>query len=288
LQAHFFKLKSRFGLLNPPIGKQELNIGVEDAPDAILSADFLRLIGNAPVDEYSFPVPQDINADFSILVKSFTEAKNLIKSKLTLNETQVVIGGDHSVTFAAVLALFDRIKPSDIGYIQIDSHGDMNLYAESPTKNFHGMYLRPVVGNFDVPQVEALIPNKLPPQNMWFVGNLDLDPAEADFFKQKNIKNTTKSQIQFNPGFFRKELADFATKFQHLHVSLDVDGLDQSIIQATGLPARNGLFLEHVYPIIDIIKSQPSISFDLVEVNPSRPGAQETIKVARNLLLRLL
>lgn len=278
-------------MLNPPINKTELNIGPEDAPDEIITPEFLFSFPDSDVDEFVFPNPQSIAFDSfnQVLVNEFGKAAGLIKQTLQANQTQAVIGGDHSVTFAALLALLSRVSnPAEIGYIQIDSHADLNLYKNSPTKNFHGMYLRPVVDNFDVPEIDALIINKLPSQNMWYIGNLDLDPEEKLFFESRKIKNTTKEQIDSKPVEFQNQLREFANQHKYLHVSLDVDGLDKTLVLATGLPAENGLLLKHILPVLSVVKTHQNLSFDLVELNPTMPGSKEAITLCRDLLLSVL
>jgi arginase len=288
---HFFKIKSRFGLKNPPIGKSELNIGVEEAPDSILTPDFFDAVKNYSVDEFIFPDPVKIEAkDFvGQLVKNFAACKALIQNKLKAGECQVVIGGDHSVTFAAINALLDRAADSsEVGYIQIDSHADMNLWTDSPTKNFHGMYLRPIIGKFDVPEIEALAGQKLPAANMWFIGNLSLDPDEEKFFKSEGIKNTTTEDIERDAENFIQQLRNFCTRYKYLHVSFDVDGMDKSVALATGLPSEKGLLLAHLMIILDVVRTHQNLSFDLVEINPKRAGAAQTIQMAKNSLLFLI
>jgi arginase len=286
---HFFKANSRIGLLNAPVHKNELNIGVEDGPDAILTPDYLATIGNPPVDEYTYAKPEAIEPNnFNItLAKQNKVFTNLIIENLKHNEVQAVLGGDHSVTFASINALLSRIdNPAELGYIQIDSHGDMHTYDSSPSKNFHGMYLRPFLAeDFDIPEIQSAAVGKLLPQNMWFIGTLDLEPSEHDFFFDTvNIKNTTPADIDQNRTAFLEELTAFVAGYKYLHVSFDIDGLDGSIAPATGIPAPAGLLKEHYQPILEIISGHPQLSFDLVEVNPRREGAEQTIQVARNIL----
>src|SRR5262249_5760448 len=160
-------------------------IGVEEGPDAVLSEGFLKSIPHTSTHTYEFPTPEEIApAAFNqVLASSVVACRNAINLSIGSDETQVVVGGDHSVTFPSVLAVIQRIVTCEaMGYIQFDSHGDMNLQATSPTDNFHGMYVRALVDHFDIPEIEALAPHKLPTQNLLYIGNLDLDPAEQHFF----------------------------------------------------------------------------------------------------------
>ncbi|MBI1862968.1 arginase family protein [Candidatus Microgenomates bacterium] len=285
---HFFKFYSRMGLKNPPIYTKALNIGVEEAPDAILDDMFLASFPTATVDAFAFADPQTIpDKDFmgEVAVESF-EAISIIKNTLSSDETQVVVGGDHSVAFASINAVLERVKSVDLGYVQIDSHTDMNRYDESISKNWHGMYLRPLLDGYDVPLINALVSQKLTHKNVTFIGNLDADPAEWKFFQDNNLANITVEQARKKSGL--DSLLVRLSQLKHLHISIDIDGFDGSIAPATGLPAKEGLLFEDVKPLFDFAKSFPSISIDLVEVNPKKEGAQQTIKLAQDILRALV
>lgn len=283
---HFFKAKSRIGILNKPIHQDEFNFGVENGPDVILEPDFLENSG-FKVSEFEFPLPEDLSSqEFAeVLTRSIIDFRDFINSELKIGERQVVIGGDHSVTLPSVLALIQRIPDlSELGYIHFDSHGDINLYKESPTKNFHGMYLRPLVDKFDIPQINNLVPNKLPTGNMLFVGNLDLDFGEEKFFQDKKIKTISENDLLKNSNQVLEFFKEFINRFNYLHVSFDVDILDEDIFPATGIPAKNGFKLDDVKLFLELIKNHPNLSFDLAEFNPEKPGSEKSRKIVQGIL----
>ncbi|MBI2074680.1 MAG: arginase family protein [Candidatus Levybacteria bacterium] len=285
-KPHFFKAYSRIGLAHIPYGQKKLNIGVEQGPDAILTGKFLSQFNGALATSFEFPKPEDINKNFyHVLADNVKKFQDVINQNLKSSETQVVIGGDHSITFPSVLAVLQRISdPKSIGYIQFDSHGDINLRAFSPTDNWHGMYVRPLVDGFDVSRIEKLVTKKLPVNNIFYIGNLDLDPGERDFFIKYNIKNICKKELREEKSANIKAFAKFAASFRHLHVTFDIDCIDQSEAPATGIPARDGLFYKDILPLLEIINQHPSISFDLSEVNPKKRGAKETVALAQQIL----
>jgi arginase len=285
----FFKIKSRIGLKNAPIYQKEPNVGVEDGPDAIVSGEFLRRFPQSSVYTYEFAKPGGVQPDsFNyVLAKSVAECRDAINRSLNSDQTQVVIGGDHSVTFPSVLAVMERMNiGEEMGYIQFDSHADMNLQATSPTDNFHGMYVRALVDHFDIPEIEALVPQKLPTSNLLYIGNLDLDPAEQKFFDERAIRNLTKSDLIERKAQSLETLRHFMSCFKHLHITFDLDCLHERIAPATGIPAADGLELAHVIEMFDLLSHHASFSLDVVEVNPRKPGAKQTIQVAQEVLRR--
>ena len=195
---HFFKAKSRFGISNPHKLQEDVDIGVENGPDAVLTRDFLTKFSQCYINEYVFPEPEKVHPkQFNkILGERLNDFRRFINSHIKCGQTQVVIGGDHSVTLPSILAVKDRVGSlKNLGYIQFDSHGDMNLKASSPTGNFHGMYMRPLVARFDIRDVERSVSEKLPVGNIMYVGNLDLDKGEAELFAKKKIKNIDRGAL---------------------------------------------------------------------------------------------
>lgn len=291
IRAHFFQARSRAGLRNPPLGSTVPNVGVEDAPQAILTSDFLATFPQTATTVFSFPDPQSIPQDIFLpqLAEHIREFKNTIAASLEEGDIQVVIGGDHSVTLPSALAAIERHgETENFGYVQFDSHADLNLASQSATHNFHGMYVRPLVDEFDVPEINALARQKIPARNMMYIGNLDLDPGEKEFMETHHIAHLSHKAVQENPSrsldVFRNFIADFA----HVHVSFDIDCLDGSEAPATGIPAKSGLFMRDVLPFLALVGDHPSFSFDLTEVNPKKQGAQKTILCAQKALSTVL
>jgi arginase family enzyme len=282
--VHFFKAKSRLGLPNLPAGQSEKNIGVEEAPDAILTPAFLAKFPDSRVNDYNFPKPEQVKDNYTqVLVETLNDFREFINDNLEMGETQVVVGGENSVTFSSLLADQDRFGRR-FGYIQFDSHGESNLYSTSPTKNFHGMYLRPFLDNFDVPEIDRLVSReKLTKENTLFIGNLNLDGDEPSLFKRLGLVNINKEDITKNKAQVLKQVREFIKKFDHIHINFDVDVFDKSIVIATGIPAEKGLFMADIVPILLILSTKP-FSLDLSEVNPRKKGARETIDIAQKVV----
>lgn len=276
---------------NPPIYTDEHNIGVEDAPDAILTPTFLAAWSTPPITSYTFSEPQTLpkNNEYDIIAQESEEAKKLILSSLREDEIQVVVGGDNSVTFTSICALLNRFKASQIAYIQIDSHGDMNTLHESISKNWHGLYLRPFLDlAFDIPQITSCVKERLLPEQVVFVGNLVLDDLEKKFFDEKKIKNLSVDDMRRAHSTSLEYLSRIISSTDHTHLTIDIDGFDKTIAPATGLPAEHGLLFDDVLDVLARIKHAQSFSVDLVEVNPQKQGAEKTIALAQKLLNTLL
>lgn len=288
---HFFKARSRFGIVNKPIHQEDHNLGVEKGPDYILDSSFLGRFEYYKISSFDFPNPDGVleGVYFDLFSKTISDFKDLINRELKDGEKQIVIGGDHIVSLSSVLAVIDRFgDPSKIGYVHFDSHGDINQYYDSPTKNFHGMYLRPLFDKFDIEIIDNLVPDKIPPENLLIVGNLDLDPTEKKFIKGQNIKTISRQSLITNNKQTLEEFESFINAFEHLHVSFDGDVLDKSIFPATGIPADNGFELSEIMSLIKIISKHKNISFDLAEYNPQKEINEKSKIIAQEILLAII
>ena len=287
---HFFTANSRLGMINVPYRGTKLNIGVEDGPKSVLSEDFLRHFANPKVTAYKFPLPKDIQeSDYpKIIARLSKKFAKLINASLSSNETQVVVGGDHSVALGALLAVFTRIDPASAGYIQFDSHGDVHLFKTSPSGNFHGMWLRPFLGEFDNPEIASIVPFTLKPGQIMFIGNLKLENEEKKVFASRKIINITSRDLAKDRQESLSRIKDFIEKFNHIHISFDIDVFNKELVNATGTPAENGFQPNEVFDVLDILARAKQKSIDLVEVNPHKENSQATIEIAQKVLLKLI
>lgn len=291
---HFFKAKSALGGINKLIRQTHLLSGVEDGPDHILTPKYLNNFPEFKLSEYIFSAPQAIspNLYYPTLAKELEQFSQLINQQITSSETQVVIGGDNSVTLSSLRAVIERLKdPAKVGYIQFDSHGEMHLYKSSISKNFHGMYMRPFFSTFDIEEIDRLVPHKLSLSQIFTIGDIIFDDGddspegEKDLYQ--NIRNVHRAEYHLNQEKILQQFSTFTQKFDHLHINFDIDVFARSIAGATG--ENEGVWLwPEISPFLNIISKHPAKSIDLVEYNPHLPGAKKTLRVIHQVLNRLI
>lgn len=282
-----FNLSSRLGMVYKPYGgNEELNIGVEDGGEAILTNEFRQSLPEHKVIEFTYSNPSNIPEieSLPVFTRETQEAKNILLRLSTGDDIQITIGGDHSTSLASVLATLERHQNKKVGYIQIDSHADLHLVKTTPSGNIHGMWARVFMDEFDFLPLNSIAPNKISPENVLYIGNLDIQKEEEDFISNNKILNISKKSISKKYSIVEK----WITQFDHIHVSFDIDSLDSSFAPATGIPAVDGLTKNQALKLIEIIKNHSSFSFDLVELNPKKDGAEQTIAFAQLLLCKLL
>lgn len=284
---HFFKAKSRLGLTHPPARQKEFNYGVEDGADAILTSEFLSEFPNSKTDIFFFSDPEKIEPGKYVeeLIKELKWFKDQINDSLKDSETQVVVGGDNTVTFSSFLALVERVKEVPaIGYIQFDSHGESNSYEGSISKNFHGMYMRPFFDFFDIESIDKLVPEKLKSEQAIFIGDMVLDGDEPQFFKTQNFKTMKYREYCRDKSRFQSYLKDFLEKYEYVHVNFDIDVFDRSVAGATGIPEDGRWMKQEIFELLMVISQHPNLSFDFSELNPIRKGAERSVNIAREVL----
>lgn len=303
----FFKAKSRLGMLNLPYKGNTLNIGVEKGPDEILSSNFLKSIeAENEVFEYNFSDAETIDSDnYELIINESEQFKNLIQENVKELDTQITVGGDHSISLSTLWTLTDSIE--NLKIVQFDTHVDLNQVSTSPTGNFHGIYNRFFFDGFELHNIKKP-ETYINPQNLVFIGSLDIDPYEKEFIKENKIKlidfsNRKHAEKPVKDTLFFPEDDDsdeelesrvtdedllFLQEFSalsHVHINFDIDVFDKSLAPATGTPPENGLMKDEVISYLDVIlKNCKSFSMDLVEVNPEKPGSSQTVQLAQEIL----
>jgi arginase len=225
------------------IGQKKL--GVEQGGDYLLK---LFTMKNFTVNNFEF--------------NAMVDYKPVYEHILSLEQFCINLGGDHSVGAVTVQPLLDKYH-DDLLVIWIDAHADVNTWETSPSKNIHGMPIAPLLGLMDHWWTDSSTSNqfhKLKSDNLLYVGIRDLDPGETELIAKSNIKYWTHYSDQV--GAWIK-----AHPAGHIHISLDIDGIDPKYMPSTGTLATNGLDLSHILDLIDLT-CEKLTSFDLVEINP--------------------
>lgn len=290
------KAYSRLGMKYIPIGGAVLNLGVEYGPDAVLNSDFVDKINKrnkVDIIRYKFSKPEKVGQKtyYSTIAKETNILAHKIFNKLQKKNYKymVTVGGDHSMALASVLAVFKFYKNKKVGLIDFDSHGDIHLVKTSPTGNFHGMWLRPLLSKFDHKEIGLISNIRITSDNFLYIGNLLTEQEEERFIKESKIKVINSKQIVNKVKLIQNQISRFCNKFDVIHVTFDIDVFKTSIVSATGTPNPNGFDRAMVKKCIKpIVISKKLFSLDLVEVNPKKQGSKETVRVAQKVILDLL
>ncbi|MBV5316345.1 MAG: agmatinase [Desulfobulbaceae bacterium] len=171
---------------------------------------------------------------------------------LAAGKIPVVLGGEHTVTVGALQAVAEQCE-EPVGLIQIDAHGDLRDHYEG-TPYSHACVARRAVDDLGMP--------------LFQFGIRALSRDEFLFRKAHPAIWHLDGAELFAQGI---PLAPLPPEFPRtVYLTFDVDGLDPSVIRATGTPVPGGatwhqalLFLERA------LKGRRVVGFDVVELAPT-------------------
>lgn len=165
----------------------------------------------------------------------------------------VVLGGEHSVSLAPIRVLAASC-PEPIGIIQIDAHADLRDSFEGLPFS-HACVMRRALEECGCALMQF--------------GVRALCREEVRYRRQRRVLHLDGREIY---GVDLKKISLPAAFPHHIYLTIDVDGLDPSVIAATGTPVPGGpgwydtlIFIERV------LAGRRLLGFDLVELAP-RPG----------------
>lgn len=167
-----------------------------------------------------------------------------------------LLGGEHSMSYGALVALAKKHDPKDVTIFQIDAHCDLRKddsdYNDTdPTPYAHSAVMRRAHEmGFNLVQVGIRAYSK----------------DECDYFSSfKNIKvfEWNGSKI---PSISK---VVSAIKTKKVYISIDVDGIDPAYMPGTGTPVQGGLEWWYSLKLLErVIEKKQLVGADIVEVSP--------------------
>ena len=243
--------------------------GTARGPEAILEAsDQLELWDGESVPAeagiYTWPAVDISGSPETVLGR----VEAAVGGILDCNGLPVLLGGEHTVTYGALAALKKRV--GTFGIIQFDAHADLrDSYEGSPWS--HACVMRRAVKDLGLPLAQ------------FGVRAMCLDEVEArkehgvTFHDAASIARSGLPESLLPPDFPRQ-----------VYLTFDVDGLDPSIMPATGTPVPGGLGW---YQSLDIaertLSGRDVLGFDVVELAPV-PGMHASDFAAARLAYALM
>ena len=186
--------------------------------------------------------------------KNITDAlkqiENINKILLDNQKFPLTLGGEHSLTPGAIRPFAKKF--GKICLLHFDAHADLrNSY--NGNKFSHASAIRRCLDNSNVSLISFGIRN--------------ISSSEVPFLKKnkKRIKiYWAKDKSRWNYKEFKKII-----KNKKVYLTFDVDGLDLSIMPATGTPEPGGLLWDETINIIKLAaKSSHIVGADINELSP--------------------
>ena len=192
-----------------------------------------------------------------------------------------VLGGDHSVPFAAIEVLAEKYP--GLGILHVDAHADLRLAYEGFTWS-HASIIRNVADR--IPGVASVVG----------VGYRDLCESEQEIllgderfsaFPDPLLRRELQRGCPWND--LLREIVDRLP--DKVYVSFDVDGLEPALCPHTGTPVPGGLSWAEGTSLLRAVaeSGREIVGFDLCEVAPDPKGQSEWDQnVGARLLYKLI
>ena len=184
------------------------------------------------------------------MIDALKQIENINKTLLEEKKFPFTLGGEHSLTPGAIRPFVKKF--GKICLLHFDAHADLRD-SYNGNKFSHASAIRRCL---DDPNV-----------NVISFGIRNISQSEILFLKKnkKRIKIFwAKNKTNWNLNKFKKLINN-----KKVYLTFDVDGLDSSVMPATGTPEPGGLFWDDVIRIIKIASQNSNIiGADINELSP--------------------
>lgn len=222
---------------------------------------------------------EDVNTEtannilhYADIVLNLEEALHIIQEANP--KRLVTIGGDCGVDAAPITYLNKVYK--DLAVVWIDAHADLNTPESSPSKSFHGMVLRAILGEGDTVILEKL-PSRVFPDAVFLAGVREFDPPELSYFEENRLKLFGIKDLETNQDALVEVIQARGFKNVHIHLALDV--LEPNEFASTCYPTPNGLSVSGLLKLLKLLQKDLNVvGFTLTEFAPANDTDIETLK----------
>ena len=182
--------------------------------------------------------------------KALSKMSKINKEILDKKLFPMTLGGEHSITPGCIAPFVKKYK--DICLLHFDAHADLRE-SYNGEKFSHASAIKRCL---DFPNVSLIS-----------FGIRNISESEIPFLKKNSSRINifwAKDKSKWNLNKFKKLI-----KNKTVYLTFDVDGLDSSIMPATGTPEPGGLLWDETLNIIRIAaKNSKIVGADINELSP--------------------
>ena len=227
--------------------------GTHKGPEAILQAsDQLErnVLGFEPCEQGIFTHPELDCAQ--PIEKVMQDLRDLTTNICAKGHIPVTLGGEHSVSYGAVMGVMDALhqKGEKLGIVQIDAHADFRV-AYQGHHHSHASVMH-LIAEAGLPIVS--------------LGVRALS-TEEELARTKHGVITHDGPMLVRNNISQIEVPDDFP--ENIYITFDVDGLDPSVIAATGTSVPGGLgFYQSLDLVESTLRGRRCVGIDITELAP--------------------
>ena len=182
--------------------------------------------------------------------KALKKISNINEEILKKKLFPMTLGGEHSITPGCINPFVKRYK--NLCLLHFDAHADLRE-SYNGEKFSHASAIRRCLDHKNISVISFGIRN--------------ISSSEITYLKKNHSRINifwAKDKLKWNLEKFKKLI-----KNKNVYLTFDVDGLDSSIMPATGTPEPGGLFWDETLNIIKIAtKNSNILGADINELSP--------------------
>lgn len=233
--------------------------GCQNGPDAILEA-------SQQVEYYDEELDRETGCEVGIYTyepiadtrqRSISAAEMLKVTQETVykligdGKFAIALGGEHSITAGVVEAYRKAYTNEPFTVVQIDAHGDLRSCYEGSIYN-HACVMRRIV-DMGLPTVQ--------------IGIRAICKEEADLIKEKQLTVFRAREIANAPDWIERAIKAITT--EKVFLTIDLDGIDPTLIPGVGTPEPGGLnWYELCTFLRRVCENHNVIGCDVMELAP--------------------
>lgn len=273
----------------PYDGGTSYRSGTRFGPQAIRMTDYIphdRLrphlsLGVDPLQEMTVKDAGDIcmpPTDINIALEAVRES---VKKVVDSGAIPIILGGDHSITYADSLGVSDSVGKGNFGMIHFDAHPDTaDLELEQP--HGHGQWVRRLL--------ESGVINGT---NFVQFGVRGYWPGESVLkwmsYQGMRVFEMTEITRRGVDECIAESMKIASKNVDGIFLSIDVDVCDPAYMPATGTPEPGGITsIELLHSIRKICLELPIVGIDIVELSPAYDHADISALLANRAVLEAL
>ena len=201
-----------------------------------------------------------VGMDFDTL---FEETKSVVGTIADQERIPVMLGGEHTMTWAAVEAIHPKLL------VVFDAHLDMrDSYLGESTS--HTTFLRRIAeANPDI--------------DILHLGFRAGEVEEILYARERNVTILPSSML-VRDDLARTSIEERMPSRESLYISVDLDVMDPAYMEAVSNPEPGGIGPDTLFSVFELLIKSDVIGFDVMELSPSSEWSPSHYLAAKTVL----